>query len=401
MRHLILLLPLLGGCAKSVIPLYEAARDEALRDPGPPPANWVADAWVQISSPSLDDLLLALLEENALLTETFDAGIVQVTPRLNLSDLAIMPSNGCADCLTVDLGLTGTVAWKGALGTGSTALSGTGQFDAVFDVVQDAGDWTVSTKPRKLRNIGVSLAGNKLGIPIGPITDWITSSLLENVPALVLTTFPAEDLPLRAVRVVPVQKAVRVEVLTRAPDPVAAPAPPPRVPQGWAVGISTGSLLAAARAEAFRKGPITYDVVAEPTALDITPDSFTLGLRLWRIAGKGWWRDYTVLGKVALGPDGVELTAERVVEGPKSDGAVVADPLAALGEGRILDGLEKAIAITLPADETAKVGGVRTSVRLQELIREGDGGLRANGSLDVLDAPPGEPGKRPRPKVRP
>jgi hypothetical protein len=393
MRPWFLALAFLGGCAKSVMPLYEAAKADALRDPGPPPAGWTADAWIQIASPTLDHLLEAILQQNATLSATFDAGLVQLSPELVVSHLDVLPPAGCQECLTVDVDLTGNLGIDSPLGHTSTSLTATGRFDSVFEVVQTVDGWEVDARPKKLRNIAVSLGASRYGVPLGAISDWITQNLLAEVPGIPLTQIPAQDLPLRAVRVLPVGKAVRVEVLTRAPDPVPAPIAPARLEDGWMVGISQGSLLAAARAQAFRQGPVAYGVVPEPTALDIAAGTFTLGLRLWRIEGRGWWRDYTVLGKVALQGDSIDLTANQVIEGPKSPGAVIADPLAALAEGKILDALENALEITLPTAQNAQVAGLRTELVLQELAPEG-AGLRASGTLDATAAPNPRPRRR-------
>jgi hypothetical protein len=381
-----------------VLPLYEAARAEALKDPGPAPAGWAPDAWVAVSSTSLDELLVAVLAADAELSTHLDAGIATFTPRLNVSDVQILPPEGCGGCLTVNLALTGTLEWSSAIAQGSTSLTAGGKFDAIFEVVQEGATFRVDLRAKKLRDVSASLGQSRVGLPVGEISQWLSKDLLDAVPPIPITSFDGTDLPVRAVRVVPVGRSIRVEALTKAPLATAVP-PPERVTDGWRVGLSQPSLLALARAAAFRKGPLAHDVVAEPTALDIGKDRFTLGLRLWRVAGKGWWRDYTVMGKVNVGRDGIDLVPDQVVEGPKSPGAVFSDPLAALGEGRILEAIEDALAITLPTRQSTEVGSVHTNVALTGLDPSGTS-LFANGTLNVVGDPAGGRGGRAHPQRR-
>ena len=44
---------------------------------------------------------------------------------------------------------------------------------------------------------------------------------------------------------------------------------------------------------------IQLSTTASPTALSGEAGAFELGVRLWRIPGAGWWRDYTVSGALA------------------------------------------------------------------------------------------------------
>jgi hypothetical protein len=378
------------GCAKSVIPLYEAAKADALADPGPAPARWSPDAWMQISAPTLDALLEALVTENAALSTEIDAGLATIRPKLSVAGLTLRAAEGCAGCLTVDLDLGGTVGWSTALGDGSTGLTAGGVFDVAFELQRDGRAWTVLAAPRRLRHIQVTLAGGKFAVPTGPITDWITANLLANVPPMPIAAFPGDDLPLRALAVLPLADGVRVEALTQAPTPIAAPNPPARLADGWMVGISEGSLLAAARAEAFRAGPVAYGVVPEPTALDLGDGRFLLGLRLWRTEGRGWWRDYEIRGSYDVDGRGLHLTPDDVTEIAQSSGAIFADPLAALAEGRILESIEDAFAIALPVEGTAAVGAVPTTVTVSSIRPDGPGGIRAQGSLQVGKGDAGE-----------
>jgi hypothetical protein len=146
--------------------------------------------------------------------------------------------------------------------------------------------------------------------------------------------------------------------------------------------VSQDSLLDLARAAAFRYGAVSHDIVVEPTALSITGDAFDLGLRLWKPVGKGWWRDYTVHGTVKKAARGVKLSPETVVEGEKSRGAALADPLSALAEGYILKVLEDSVATSLPDRRSTEVDALKNDVRIQSVAgRQGD--LVVSGTMSI------------------
>ena len=85
MRHatLPLLLALCTACAPSVIPMYEAARDEALADPGPAPENWSPDAVLVLSAPLVDEALEGILAEHGTLKGDVPLGPVTATSKLD------------------------------------------------------------------------------------------------------------------------------------------------------------------------------------------------------------------------------------------------------------------------------------------------------------------------------
>ena len=63
----LVLVPLLTACPKSIIPDYEAARAEALAEPGPAPTGWTPDAALTLSNNLIDTLITtALAEQGAL-----------------------------------------------------------------------------------------------------------------------------------------------------------------------------------------------------------------------------------------------------------------------------------------------------------------------------------------------
>jgi hypothetical protein len=126
------------------------------------------------------------------------------------------------------------------------------------------------------------------------------------------------------------------------------------------------------------------EVWAEPTSLDLDGGEFALGLRLWRLKGKGWWRDYTIRGDLTLVNQVLKLQPKEVQEGERSQGAALVDPLALLGESLILRVIEDAAAQSVPIGQATSVGGLTLKAKVSQaqgvadaLMLSGDATVRA------------------------
>jgi hypothetical protein len=367
------LLQIVLGCA-SILPAYQEAREAALADPGPAPESWAPDAVIHLSAALIDDVVAAAITEHGTFQATVDAGLATLEPRLRVDRLKFVRGDRCDDCVGVEIALDGEVAWTTPVLSGSTPVTADGRLDAIFTVEPSADRWQVTVRPRRLRDLTVELGTMKASAAglSSALREWIDASLLASVPAQPIASL-GEGLPVRAVRVVPDARTLQIHVLTNVPEPGAVDVAEARPKDGWRLDIAASSLLALARAEAFRAGPVTHDVLPEPTSLVVTDDGFQLGLRLWRVRGKGWWRDYTIEGTAGVKRGRLELEPISVVEGDRSPGAALVDPIAALGEGVILKAIEGAVDTTVPLSVP--------NARLDRL--EVDGAvLRAHGTYE-------------------
>jgi hypothetical protein len=394
----IILLCLLGhaGCAKSVMPLYEAARADALRDAGPVPRVWEPDAVIHLSEEAISGLLTEVLHSEATLSGNVDWALGTLKPKLTVEAVSIGAAKKCNECVAVDAELGGTVTIKTSLlGKSSLSLNATVSFDAAFLVEDKQGTWTVSINPRRIRRATVDIMGLSAGLGDldSPIRDWLNDSLVAAIPAQEVAELGTTELPLRAVRLVP-GDGMAVELLTSSPDNAEAESERETPELGWRLDVASATLLALARAASFEQGVLGYDVVAEPTELLMVDDRFELGLRLWRIKGKGWWRDYTVRGAVLAKGRKLFLEPDDVEEGAKSAGALFADPLATLGEGVILRTIEDALTTSLPARHEGNLAGIQTELAVQGIDGVGHT-LTLTGTLTMEPSPkPSGKGKR-------
>ena len=123
---------------------------------------------------------------------------------------------------------------------------------------------------------------------------------------------------------------------------------------------------------AFEEGLLEHEIGIDPRSFSANGADFTLGLRIWRLSGAGWWRDYTVKGQMGLQGQELVLTGKDAIEGEKSRGAGLADPLALLFESVILKEVSKGVNQALPAQMATRVEGLVLAVKTTTVQGRGD-----------------------------
>jgi len=314
-------------------------------------------------------------------------------PRLALAVKGVdLAAGACDSCLGVTSRLKGTLGIDTAVSRTRVPMTVDATFDAEVTVDQVGDSWVVQLQPRELRDLDVKLSRLGLGYARPLVRKWIDKNLLADVPPQEITTPDGDELPVRAVRVVPNEDAVQVHVLTAIARGRAVPIVH-AIPVGWRLDISTETLAGLAATQAYRMGPLDHNVVPVPTSLALEDDRFTLGLRLWRLSGRGWWRDYEVTGTVGVARSKLELEPTEAKRVRASAGAAIADPLATLGQGVILDTIESALKTTLPAIHHEDIDELRTRVALNSLTGA-QGVVIAEGRLHVGPIPEGATDQR-------
>jgi hypothetical protein len=408
------------GCGPSVIPQYEAARDAALADPGAPEANWKPDAVLGVSpdqvEASVDPFLAKYGKFKGKIQESILGMTATATPDIQLSDITLSPSKICDSCLQVDARLDGEVAWDALGQKGKVPVKGRVKLDGELKAVKvgDAFDCTLT--PRDVSRLDLDMAGldpNIQAVLHDRVFDWAKTQLRDQIPPIPLGSFGGDGVPLRAITMIPTEGGgMQIRMLTRAKDPGKVDPKLSATDKGFRLVIAPESVIGLARAASFAAGPQAHDVVPEPTKLSIDGDKFDLGLRVWKVSGPGWWRDYLVHGTVTTGKRSIELHPSTVDEGDKSKGAALADPLAYLGEGIIRDAIATAVDTSLPKIQAKGAGdGLLGKVKIDE-VRGESGALVVDGemtmtngktpSVDRSDPPNDGGGARPRsPKPKP
>lgn len=380
------LLLLVTACAPSVHPDFEAARVAALADPGPPPSSWQPDLVARLSNGTIQQAIRAVLDQNGVLKTKISAGMFSAEPELRVADLRLLPSRRCTGCILTQASLTGKLTVGGFGTSTSVGLGADTELDVEFSTQNDGSTFSLWLRPDHLGKVNLNLGGvsaNIASLVSNPIQRWLMDTAMVRIPRIKLASFGSDELPLRAFRVEPATDGLVLGLLTRAPSnapvaPISAPLPS----AGFDVWVRPETVIAIARAEVFKRGLLDMDLLVEPTRLELANQDFDLDLRIWRMTGKGWWRDYDIDGKVAVSSGQIQLDATEAQVVQASKGAGWVDPLAALGGGIILDLMEKTMTTAVPAGQTAQVGALRTEIGLTAMTQVGDT-LRLNGSFAV------------------
>ena len=383
------------GCVKSVIPQYEAARDRALAEPPPVSEGWRPDAVMALSAEALEPVIQQVLEQQGTLSETIDLKVGSATPKLTISDLTLRGTKRCEGCIRVDAELTGSLRWVTPVASGRQSLDASLSLDAVVQAVEDAGQWQVRIAPRNLRDIDVDIGGKTLSYAEAPVREWINQNLLADIPPQTLATLGNADLPLRAIRIDAKGATVQLELRTRSQSTQNLDSDDTPLHEGWQLTIADSTLTQLAAAASFQNGEVGYSIVPEPLSFSLTENQeFALRLRLWKTKGRGWWRDYQITGTTSLRGRGLRLEPTAVEETGQSPGANVVDPLAMIGEGVILNTLEKALTTSLPMRHRSDLGGIESTAKITHISPHTEA-IRLSGTLEVSTVKaPKKPSKR-------
>lgn len=369
-------LVLLWGCAGNIQALYDAEREAVLGRPGAPGAEWAPDIRVQLSDETLQDLArgavdAGLLDVRKTLSIDGPLGIsASVTPRASVQSLQVRPKKGCDDCLKVTAALQGNAGW--AVGPVKGKLPWSAELTAVLRFTADkAGKgFDLTGTLANVTDLEVR-AGKAKSIDLGPALKGWARDALKQAPPLRLGRIGGAALPIRRLRLSTAGGQVEVQALSDVPGwaPVRS-VPPPKT--GWSVAVSEATVGALVRREAFEMGLLDLNLALDPRSIDFEGDTFSMDLRLWRLQGAGWWRDYTVNGTARVANGKLTLRSKTAEERGKSPGAGLADPLALLVEGRILDEVAKGLRQAVPTTQEAALKGATFRAEATGLETVGD-----------------------------
>lgn len=372
---LLLALLVLQACAGAAIRRdFKATLDDALADPPPVRARWQPDATMFVAPQVVDRALTIAFGEQIKLATRLEFGPVSVKPKLTLSKLTLGPAAiDCVGCVAVHGEFDAVLRYQAGRFVGARNSSVVFDLSVAFGARQHDGDWLIEALPRSVEHLEIDLDGLPRTVMIirDSLRGWIEQTLTENLPPIVLARIPAGDGPIRAVRAGWVAGGLSAELLTIAPNPWVAEAPP-RVDRGWSARLPQSTLLGLIRRSTFKQGAVFRDVWAEPRELVLNGSVFVLDLRLWNVGSAPWWRDLQISGDLGIEGDRIQLAADEVVQVEASPGAGFVDPLAALAKGMILEAVADAVSAGVPSSFKTAVGDKPLRIRIQSLTAEGD-----------------------------
>jgi hypothetical protein len=83
---------------------------------------------------------------------------------------------------------------------------------------------------------------------------------------------------------------------------------------GARVRLSRSVMTGLARRQAFAEGPVTLSLVPDPRAIALEGDRFVMDLRLWRLAGRGWWQSRTRHCHLTQSPSGGRIAVLHTLQ---------------------------------------------------------------------------------------
>ncbi len=389
-RTALLLTLACSSCSGNIHALYEEARLEALADPGPVPPGWSPDAelglsWELVTTLAARELQQRLESPQGRLKLELPLGLeATVVPDLELRDTQLRPAAACATCVRVDSAFEGELDWKLGQLEGSVPLSLEAQ--AVLELVsRDTVDGSIveATLKRASVQLPDDLQVDRLKIDLeDPLSRWVQERIERDFTPIPVAEIGTAEVPIRGMSLATSDDYLLVRVLTS--SPLRSGSLAPHASGDWYLSLDEQAVLGLARRDAFEEGELELEIFADPRSLSVSQQEFSLGLRLWRLAGAGWWRDYQVAGTIAVEGGELSLEPREVAEVDHSRGAALADPLALLAEGMILEAIEEALHIARPAQLTEPIGGAELVLSVDRALG-GGGALSLQGSATVKE----------------
>lgn len=356
-----------------MMPEYEAARTAALAPPPALEAEWKPDGALVISPPLMERIIEALLPTYGTFSDPIEVKGAVVEPDLTITSASVTGAGGCGSCLAVDMELKGTVALTKPLRL-TAPVDVTVGIDIGMEGRTAGQDHVLTVEVADVRTVEVRSARLPRAVSSAmsePLAELARKRLLKQAKPVEVARLQAAGLPLLAVRPAAVRTGVRVDLRTAANSPTELTVPTDKVTNGYALVLQKDSLLDLARKTAMEQGVVTWDIVPEPTRLDFGKDQFTMRIRLWRITGSGWWRDYDIEGSMVRDGDTVSFKPEKTTELGASPGAALADPLSELGRSEIIKNLELSMSGSVGTRFVQEIGNQKADLTVDRVQGSG------------------------------
>lgn len=365
------------GCAGNIREQYNRERDQVLQKVGAPSSNWKGDLRIRIRPESLQTLTTAamdagLLEWKRTLRVNAPLGVtIQLRPDAEITRLSLDPGVECRECLSVKADLRGRARWEVGPLKGNLPFTAQLGGDVELALGRDGDAFQLRGRIAALDRLTVK-GGNVKRIDVTPrIKRWVQAAL-DSTPPFTIARFGGKKLPLRGARLRMSPDAVTVEALSNVNGAPVLASSTPLGDQDWELRVSAATTLALLRREAFDAGTQSFDIAIDPRALSVNGDRFNLGLRLWRLSGRGWWREYDVNGRFLLKGEKIAMEANEATEKDRSRGAGFADPIALLVRRQILDAITDNLQQALPGSKSTTVQDLVIKAQTRSFAGEDD-----------------------------
>ena len=354
------------GCSGKIKSLYEQEKSNALLVLTEAPDDWKPDLRLRIAYSTINDL-----GKEALNTKLKK---VKINHKILRSEVALVFKNEVQSFRiqdTPDESFGFKTRIKGTLDLDTLILKKTIPYSLSFE-----GDVEIFEKDGSI--LGRLQSAKKLSLKTQEIPNLDLSGILEgwfkeNIPKtkpFELTKLDLQNLQLRAINIDSNTKSADINMLSNVNGSRPIPRPDTKIKSDWELQLSQSLLKGWARRAAFKKGILQHGIAIDPKNIQLENQDFSMDLRLWKLEGGQWWRDYSITGDIDIKDKKLHLQGKEVKEIAESNWAGLADPLALLAEGFILDTIKEQINYAIPSQHSTNLQGRKLKAVLKNVRGE-------------------------------
>lgn len=340
------------SCQSSLKDLYEKERTETLSViTDIPQKDWDPDIRFQLSYEILSSLTENLIEAKInqgtlpvqILGQTLDIDITS-----DVESLSLTSDNQQA--IAFNIALKGDIHLKHSLisfsNPFSAKLKGSLEITLNDDVLQ--------VKANRIEDVEIQTKYIPQIKINRSIKKWINDTL-KTLPSQEIMALNLSSISARSLRFVGNRHSLDIEALSIFPDTTPLPTQKRRPRGDWEMHISNDTLSRLVRQQTFSL-PSQNGLYMDVREVSVKNKKLASVLRIWKLDGWGqWWRDYDIEANIETKNSDITLTEPNAKQIAKSKGAGLADPIALLGEGVILQEITKQIQYTVPKENKATV----------------------------------------------
>jgi hypothetical protein len=388
-----ILFSLFYGCNNDILAEYTERKESLQSTPSKLSDNWKPDIIFRLNYDHLTTLAQVLVNEQLQSSKAFRKEVLgfalNIQPSLKLTDLQLSD-----DADSEHIRINGTIKgpWKWTVGAFKGSEHSSIQFSG--SVNTEFKDGQVFLHIDEIQSLNIQINDLRMGlfqsINISkPLEAWLKEEILKTPPIPIREL----SLPVRGARLFSTPTGEQIEVRSHVNHTKNLPSPTEAFTEDWQAWIHQDTLLGWAQESALELGTVAYGIAIDPRNLSITDQDFNLDLRLWKIEGVGkWWRDYQATGTIERRNNKIHLVGNSVTEVDNSPRAGLADPLALLGEGLILEAIGDNLNQTFPLQQSKTKNKHQWNMTIDSWTGRQDA-LVVNGSIEMNLKPKGKSNK--------
>ena len=378
------LLTFLLGCGGHIKDLYEKEQQQVLMKTAAIPTDWQPDARLRVSYSRINELAKDNLQ-NTVKSGKFTfkpLGMKVVVNTKNTVQKLTITDHKSDSSFSFSAHLKGKSSWKSSLLKGSIPY--TAQIKGRANISFENSRFYAKLSHIDKLQVETKSTG-KINVE-KHLQKWLREKMKKSKP-IPLGKVQMKKFQMLASRVRSQSTSADIEFLSNSTttQPLKQNA---KAPLGeWELEISNQVVNSWIRRNAFRRGIIAHGVAVDPRSFSMKGRDFVLKLRLWKLQGWGkWWRDYEVKGQAKMNKKKLLLKGQDVKATGKSRGAGVADPLALLAEGFILEAIADNLKFGIPIHHQTNLKKQKIVAKTLDISGNGDA-LRIWGNLQAPEAP--------------